>query len=280
MKNWKFLTARALFVFAILLVTHLGCSDECKCGASDQIVLPFEGSVDVPTNTKIWVGASSCDPSYPAELLDSEGDSVPLTRSCIMTGFDYSAALQILHPSEPLVPNSAYSIKTALPINLELVTQSFFTGSGPAEEIPGLPGVENFELEHHVDTGCGKIRYLSYELYSDGDLLLLDAGNRSMFDDIRLSGVVSATGDVGSGVVLGATACEGDNFPGGTSLSATTTVRFGTLSLTGKFSGWTEAETARMNGCRVTNTQSPICLVFVMLFLCWGRSPKRTKSAY
>lgn len=243
----------------LLSVPGLSCGDECKCADDDHIehlpVMPFSGAINVPINTKIWGNKG-------LRLLDAGGNEVPTVATTIDVG--KIGTVTVLDPSGALEPNHQYALE-GVPGNEE---HSFTTGKVALTEMPPVPNV--IDLDQHRDRECGTSYYgATYSLNSVGaaHIYVLDSGTADSLgletpDRVRFSTVPSFE--------LGAS-CGGDNFPGGASKNATTSVRFASFDLAGNFSGWSEPESLTLTGCNLGGAQSTAFLVIVPFLLCGRR---------
>jgi hypothetical protein len=233
----------------------------------------MRGALDVPTNTRIWTIWSSnfalFGPDGPVELEVTEfGDGLVHT------------------PKTPLQPLTAY--RYAFENGFPQPDIAFTTGPGPDLAAPSLPRVLGWTAAF-TSEGRYPCRETDARVTLDveaGDpdtlVVVLDRAGTSIFNTATIDGDVSAviqvypdtsshTMEVGAGECL-------DNWPGA-KRGAETTVRLGAFDLAGNFSGWSEPEEVRIEGCNIgANAGSPLA-VFVPVLLVRRRRPHRYQSA-
>jgi len=132
---------------------------------------------------------------------------------------------------------------------------------------PPYPDVDDLDITH--EHNCGDRHTLAtYYLSGTGTIFLVDAGETADLNLTQFTGSVTAITVVPGTLSIGQHPCAGaDNFPGGASRGASTSVRFGALDLAGKFSGWSEPEELTLAGCNVGAPPAPLvwCLVPFLL---------------
>lgn len=238
---------------AAAVLLHPAPARACSCQVGFNATLPADGAIDVPTNTKIWIdGVLDCN-GYPSEmaprLLDPDGADVPFTMTCLNSGNFYVQVL-VLHPDAPLLPDTTYTVQPPTQIEFQ-----FTTGAGTDDTPPEIP-VEVDRAVEHTRAGPRDTCFNDAEHWAtltvtgEAALFVLDAGETTDLDPVAVAGTVAevTAGDV---LFLGSTACHGDNFPGGASRRAETTIRYGAFDLAGNFSGWSDPDPLSLGGCSV-----------------------------
>ena len=240
---------------ALMSAAGLACNrEDCKCADPSYSLsaIPRADATDVPTNTRIW----GDEPN--TRLLDDAGVEVPATRTTVTDPLG-QGMFTVLRPLTELRPHSVYTVDTAPG------THTFFTGAGPLSEPPPIPEIDELEQDHYRD--CGQLQYsASYTLHGAGVVYLLDTASTTTFDPVNLVGEVSGFSSSPS-FYLGPKCGGADNFPGGASRHASTTVRFAALDVAGNFSGWSEPEELTLTGCQLGSDPSLALLVMMPLLL-------------
>ncbi len=252
---------RALVLLSLAILECLlvvSCGNECKCSPTigGGVAFPISGATDVPTNTKVWL--QHC--SYRTRLLEAGGAEVSHTLHCMNPTADFPTG--VLEPHNDLRANTEYVIADYTGVS----EYRFTTGDRRLVSPPPLPEVEELLIEH--GTNCeGWYHLATYTLHGgERNIFLMDVAETTDFDPKTFTGSVSAIST--DEIEIGSQPCTGaDNFPGGASRRANTTVRFAALDLAGNFSGWTEPEELSLAGCNASgaSTVPTWCLVPLLL---------------
>jgi len=266
----RVLACASLTVATLLARPTLARACSCNLEISH---MPDYGSVDVPTNTKIWLdGGGHCRGSaeLAPRLLDPDGLEIPFTSTCLLsdTGFHY---VRVLHPNEPLLPNTTYTVEPESGLEY---TFPFTTGAGPDHTPPTIPEEVDRTVEHADPGLCSETgtHVATLTVAGEAALFVLHTGDSSDFDATTVAGQVAELSQDDS-LLLGRSACHGDNFPGGASRGVETTIRYGALDLAGNFSGWSAPSALSLGdelptrGCSVLTRSPPAWwLVLAPLF--------------
>jgi len=228
----------------------------CSCDVGVNATLPADGATGVPTNAKVWVdGTLQCLSDVASEwrVRDAEGVEVATTSSCLRSKNVYDNFL-VLHPAQALQPNTTYTVGLG-----ETTEFSFTTGAGPDHDPPALPIEVDRTVDHSgPDRLCSDSAQHWATLIVEGEaaLFVLDAGGSADLDPAALAGDVVEM-SVDKDLLLGGGACHGDNFPGGSSRRAETTIRYGAFDVAGNFSGWSEPSELSLGGCSLGGRPAP-----------------------
>lgn len=255
-------------LLVVLVVTPLVLGPRvvraCSCAVGLNLALPTDGAEGVPTNTKIWLdGLLDCFLDIPTtwRLLDLDGVEIAYSSHCVLSRNSYDALLT-LHPVEPLRPNTTYVVEESQgnPV------LSFTTGSGPDHVAPGLPVEVDRDVVHGRPDQCDDswTHLATITVDGEGALFVLNAGGLDALDVGAIAGEVSEMSGEPR-LSLGKSGCHGDNFPGGASRRADTTVRHGAFDLAGNFSGWTEPQGLSLAGCSLAGQAGPGWLLWPLL---------------
>ncbi len=242
--------AFCLFVFsaqclALALPTK---AEACSClAASVEFIAPADGAVDVPTNTRIWIGGVDTGPW----LRDASGAEVAGTVSSLRSR---AGIVRIFTPDAPLRPGVTYTGYGGSP-----GSATFTVGSGPDTTPPALPSITS--RQHYPGRTFGTAFGGSSCDSGDDRLLTLDIADRAMLTLVDINETSNLNASVPEGPIsvmsvehtvnIGRTACintwEGTGDMG---------VRLAAFDIAGNFSGWSEesAEVVETVGCSCDST--------------------------
>jgi hypothetical protein len=227
----------------------------CSCAGPGELELiaPATDS-DVPTNTLLWfIDPDFSEGTYwPLRMyaLDDPGREieVPIIATIAMN----NGTLVVAQPAEPLMPATRYARVHGVAGSGSFV---FTTGAGPLDGPPPAPPRvvgRTRETKPGPDGcggggSCGEVDYERFTVAAEGAILVMLAGDESLFDGNAMSGLLDDADAVHSAAVdmyWGDTACRVGKRPGGAG-----PIRFGTYDVAGNFSGWTRVQEA--SGCQV-----------------------------
>jgi len=243
MKSVLMLGAATLFS----IVTGAQDAHACSClGPGLMTPLPADGAVDVPTNTRLWFNSFGASQAV-AELRRTEGEGVPVPVVCsrIQLGASTQQQIAVCAPSEPLLPNTAYSFTA------DQREVSFTTGNAADDTAPHVPVETDRSIASVAPTpltastcGDGEAHYVSLGMDAkDGHLLLVDADESTTLDAANITGSVTVLEAAvpETRVFVGEGACT-SNRP--TRAGDVIKLRAASFDLAGNFSGWTKLEDA------------------------------------
>jgi len=239
-----------------------GSASACSCAFNiTDLLVPADGTMDVPTNARIWIGAATYDGDDvgDAEVLlrlrDAAGDDVPVTFSEV---WGNNQLVAVLTPDEALLSGETYSIELA---DSEILG-TFAVGDTADDTPPDIPA----ELDRHaevsdrvagMETSCGPSDLVEITLDSDGVLVVANITGADDLDTDSVDGMASdvAIDDV---LVIGSAGCTW-SWPDAEP-QASTDVQWGTFDIAGNFSGWSAPTTIELPaagcGCDATGAGS------------------------
>jgi hypothetical protein len=296
------LSLAPLLVAALLLPGRAGAA-LCDGDMPVSFVYPPGGQIEVPLNTRIWVGEAWTDDGSTLSVRRYEGETIEVTETSLLAG---DREVTVLTPVVELDHDAFQTVATRID-GSEVVLATFATGYLPdttPPQIPGLGGVEPL-----WDSGAlpDNSTYARIELRTQfmGTVMLvdvLDADDGTADDDD--SGQVAADpldpdavdGEIDGMIFLnsfpdyleiGRTPCL-SNWPLAEP-GASTQVRFAAFDRTGAFSDWGawtdvyippdyEPITPGPPGddddgdCSVAGRSGPGLVMLLVLLGIWGRS--------
>ncbi len=291
----------ALWSLSVALVAALsapGSALACSCAiGSTDFLAPADGSTEVPTNTRIWVGgmhiggapqsAEELTTSPPVILQKDDGTEVDLTAGVIAGN---NEVIGVFTPTVELAPGGVYSLVREIyssndpdPIFETLTT--FTVGAEADNEFPAVPSelARSSSSSPRVPgqvSSCGPTDMVEVRVEATGQLMVGQTGDEFEFDPAELNGSVSEVSFDGE-LDLGVGNCQW-SWPDAKP-NASTELRWGAFDLAGNFSGWTEPTeiTIPPAGCSCTaqggGTPSGALAIFAFVALAgWGR--RRTGS--
>jgi hypothetical protein len=239
---------------AALLTQTPSTAEACSCvdpRSETSLLAPSDGAVDVPLNTRIWIGAKFGIDTF--ELRDSRDAKVESALSFIDGG---NARMHVLSPKAALEPSSTYHVVVD---GVSLV--SFTTGADRDETAPARPAVTSQASKIYEPDGydsCGPSYATEFQLTGEG-LLTVMVQEGTVFNPNTVSGAPLFVSYEASGTPsLGRSGCF-TNWPDA-ERGASKPVRFGSFDLAGNFSGLTDpieakipssgSEESRERGCQ------------------------------
>jgi len=232
-----------------------GPAQACSCVSNGtDFLAPADGSTDVPTNTRIWVGGfqfggdslttEELNLSPPFILARDDGAQVELIASIIKGNNELIA---VFTPAAELVAGGVYSLGEEIysldnPVPTLVVLATFTVGAEADLEAPELPSelARSSSASPRVAgqvSSCGPTDVVDLSIEATGQVLLAQVGEGRDFDTEALDGEVSELSLDGE-LDLGVGGCRWswpEAKPG-----ATADAQWGALDLAGNFSGWTE----------------------------------------
>ncbi|MFN7133463.1 MAG: hypothetical protein ACK4N5_15390, partial [Myxococcales bacterium] len=157
-------------------------ADACDCvGDFVEFLAPPDGGSDVPTNTRLWIGAGTLGlgnrPEDEVALHDPQGRVVTGRWTVLSAPL---ARLHVFTPTALLEPRSRYTVEVA-----SAVKATFHTGDGPDDVAPAVPvlGATTEDVDSFAGgvSSCGEQYQLRMEVTSDAPFTLLDRARTSTF---------------------------------------------------------------------------------------------------
>ena len=128
-------------LLALVLAPAIAAAAPCEGYLPVSFVHPAGGQIEVPLNTRVWVGEAWTDDGSVLELRHWPDIPVPTEQSHVIAGRD---EITVLTPTEELV-HAAYVVVAVRPDGTELELATFATGYSTDELPPGIPGLTGFE---------------------------------------------------------------------------------------------------------------------------------------
>jgi hypothetical protein len=137
-----------------------GSARACSIAAPPAALVgyPANGQVGVPTDVVPFYDMSTARigdiASAEFELLSAAGDAIAL-----LAEERYSRKVELV-PASPLLPNTKYRIRLAVPNGESVNGVEFITGSGAYEGTPAPPSasLQHYQLEYDSHSSCGPSR--------------------------------------------------------------------------------------------------------------------------
>jgi hypothetical protein len=209
----------------------------CSCGfQSTELLVPADGDIDVPVNTRIWVGdgiAGGYGWDDALRLVDESGDPVDVTETSLRGGL---AWITILSPEQPLEAGATYTIWVQDGWELG----SFAVGSATDSEPPEIPVEwerDGYSSTPDPSSTCGSANFVSITVEPTGVAYVVDVADQDPLDVERLDGLVDDLATDGR-LYAGRGPCSG-SWPGAAP-GATTSIRWAAFDQAGNFSGWSD----------------------------------------
>jgi len=261
-----------MFLFAALLTRSAFALDYAEPG--EYAVLPADGSLQVPTNSLIWIGADNLDDDE-VLTLETELETIQLVEGAeVLT----AQGSMVVYDPGSLIVGATYSIVvdggTAGPRTLA----QFGVGDVEDHEPPDAPEVQVDEVVELDDWGFSGVTF-SWE--SAEALTVVDLDGTASLDETYPAGSVQAVTSHGSARLGSGDGCT-ESWPEAEP-GAYGEFRFGAYDLAGNFSGWGEPLFAELGGdgqlwrcgtmCSSAGTfsASGLTMSLVALMLGWRR---------
>ncbi len=215
-----------------------------------SFVYPPGGTIEVPLNTRIWVGEAWTDDGSSLTLRRYSGETIETIETAIVAG---DREVTILTPVEELDHDAFQTVATRID-GSEVVLGTFATGFLPDTNPPRVPGLEGVEPLWDSGVLPDNSTYARIELRTEfvGTAMLVDVldTDDGTADDDDSSALAPLDTDALEGEVdgmiflnsfpdyleIGRTPCL-SNWPLAEP-GASTEVRFAAFDRTGAFSGW------------------------------------------
>lgn len=256
-----------------------GMAWACSCAFNHtELLVPADGAEDVPTNTRIWIGAATFggsdigDAEMLVRVLDGVGDEVSVTFGEV---WGNNQLVAVLTPTDPFVEGESYAIE----LEDSALLGTFTVGGGPDDTAPDVPVeidrlAEVSERVPGMESSCGPTDIVELTVQTDGILVV---ANIPGMDDLDTEAVDGEASDVSIDGVLriGSAGCTW-SWPDAEP-NASTDLQWGTFDIAGNFSGWSDTTTIELPGagcsCDASGTTSvpSVAAGLTLLLASWLR---------
>ena len=246
---------RLSFGLALLFVMAAPASAvavPCDGDMPVSFVYPPGGQIEVPLNTRIWVGEAWTDDGSTLSVRRYEGETIETAQTSLRAG---DREVTVLTPAQDLDHDAFQTVATRID-GSEIVLATFATGFLPDTNPPLVPGLEGVEPLWDSGVLPDNSTYARIELRTKfmGTVMLVDVldtdDGTADDDDSSQAGSEALDTDTVDGTVdgmiflnsfpdyleIGRTPCL-SNWPLAEP-GASTEVRFASFDRTGAFSGW------------------------------------------
>lgn len=265
-----------------------------------SFVYPPGGQIEVPLNTRVWVGEAWTDDGSTLTLRRYDGETIETTQTSIRAG---DREVTVLTPAQELDHDAFQTVATRID-GSQVVLGTFATGFLPDTNPPVVPGLEGVEPLWDSGVLPDNSTYARIELRTDfvgtvmlADVLDSDDGTADDDDSVGIGLDTDALEGEVDGMIflnafpdyleIGRTPCL-SNWPLAEP-GASTEVRFAAFDRTGAFSGWGDwmevyippdyepitpppGDDDDDGDCSMAGRSGSGLLILVVLAVCWRRT--------
>lgn len=222
----------------------------CSCVLVTQFVAPLQGAQDVPTNARLWVRVNSFDVDSMVVSLEPSTVTLGPGRDIVLAG------REILRSYSMTGLEAGASYKATIASGgFGQVTVDFRVAAADSVTPPPIPTLTSCEEDKETESlfggisSCGEWHKVDITARAPqaAVMLALREGD-GVLDEVAMTGKVTAAANLFDGVqrfYMGNAPCGPVTWNVD---EGSTTVRVGSYDITGKFSGWSGANTV-VAGC-------------------------------